>query len=87
MLAGATKDAMSVCLRQLNDWQLALLLARVTENGTDGPLYRWVLEDTVLPLAFGGGHRWLGSWTLWMLKRRDLAVRVLIVSCLYRVLS
>ncbi|MDA4765906.1 hypothetical protein, partial [Enterobacter hormaechei] len=35
---------------------------------------------TVLPIAYKGGHRWLASWALWMLNRRDLAVRVLIVS-------
>jgi hypothetical protein len=80
MLAGSPKDAINVCLRQLDDWQLAVALARVVEGGTDGPLMRWILGETVIPLAFSGGHRWLATWAFWMLGRRDLAVRVLIVS-------
>lgn len=76
MLGGRTKDAITVCLRQLGDWQLAVALARAVEG--DGPLLQWILSDTVLPIAFGGGHRWLASWTLWMLGRRDLSVRVLV---------
>ncbi|ORY25155.1 RAVE protein 1 C terminal-domain-containing protein [Naematelia encephala] len=78
MLAGNAKDAINVCLRQLEDWQLAIALARVVEGGTDGPLMRWILSDTVIPLAFAGGHRWLATWAFWMLGRRDLAVRVLL---------
>ncbi|KAL7418926.1 regulator of (H+)-ATPase in vacuolar membrane [Cryptotrichosporon argae] len=78
MLAGAHRDALTVCLRQLDDWQLAVALARAVEGRADGPLLHWVLEDAVLPRAFAGGHRWLASWAFWTLKRRDLAVRVLI---------
>ncbi|KAL1412038.1 regulator of (H+)-ATPase in vacuolar membrane [Vanrija albida] len=78
MLAGKPKDAITVCLRQLNDWQLAVALARCIEGAQGGELVRWVLLDTVLPIAYKGGHRWLASWALWMLNRRDLAVRVLI---------
>lgn len=35
-----------------------------------------------MPIAIAGGHRWLATWAFWYLGRRDLAVRVLIVSCL-----
>jgi hypothetical protein len=90
MLAGSPKDAITVILRQADDWQLAFALARVVENGTEGPLVKWILTDTVVPLAFAGGHRWLGSWAFWTLGRRDLAVRILIVSpaiCLTGVLG
>lgn len=80
MLAGCYKDAINVCLRQLDDWQLAFALARVVEGGTEGPLHRSILSETVVPLAFEGGHRWLATWAFWLLGRRDLAVRVLIVS-------
>ncbi|KAK8845415.1 hypothetical protein IAR55_006128 [Kwoniella newhampshirensis] len=78
MLAGRPKDAITVCLRQLDDWQLGLALARVVEGGTEGPIVKWILNDTVLPMAFKGGHRWLATWAFWTLGRRDLAVRVLI---------
>ncbi len=80
MLAGSPKDAINVVLRQLDDWQLAFALARAVEGGVDGPLVTWILKDTVLPLSFTGGHRWLATWAFWTLGRRDLAVRVLIVS-------
>ena len=82
MLAGSPKDAITIILRQVDDWQLAFALARVVENGTDGPLVKWILTDTVIPLAFAGGHRWLASWAFWTLGKRDYAVRVLIVSLL-----
>ncbi|EIW73255.1 hypothetical protein TREMEDRAFT_24795 [Tremella mesenterica DSM 1558] len=78
MLAGKPQDAINICLRQLADWQLAFALARVVEGSTDGPLVRSVLSDTVVPLAFAGGHRWLATWAFWLLGRRDLAVRVLL---------
>jgi hypothetical protein len=35
---------------------------------------------TVLPTAFQEGNRWLASWAFWRLDRRDLSVRVLLVS-------
>ncbi|KAK4688553.1 rabconnectin-3a, partial [Tremellales sp. Uapishka_1] len=80
MLAGSPKDALNVCLRQLGDFQLGIALARAIEGYSDvpGPLVRWILTDTVIPMAFQGGHRWLASWGLWELGRRDLAVRVLV---------
>jgi len=79
MLAGSPKDALNVCLRQMDDWQMAVALARAVEGGTEGPLLKWVVGDFVLPIAFAGGHRWLASWCFWILGRRDLAVRVSIV--------
>ncbi|WVR03440.1 hypothetical protein IAU60_000431 [Kwoniella sp. DSM 27419] len=81
MLAGQPKDAITVCLRQLKDWQLGVALARAiepAESNVAGPLLKWVLEDTVLPIAFQGGHRWLATWAFWTLGWRDLAVRILI---------
>ena len=85
MLAGTPRDAINIVLRQMGDWQLAYALARAVEGSTEstsvGPLVRFILEDTVVPKAFEGGHRWLATWAFWTLGRRDLAVRVLIVSC------
>lgn len=79
LLGGSLKDAVNVCVRQLDDFQLAIALARIVE-GDDGPVLKSVLQSTVLPRVFEGGHRWLGTWAFWMLKRRDLAVRILIVG-------
>ncbi|GAA5986299.1 hypothetical protein JCM10908_003694 [Rhodotorula pacifica] len=77
LLGESLKDAVNVCVRQLDDLQLAIALAR-TYEGDSGPVLRTLLEETVLPLAFRDGQRWLATWALWMLGRRDLAVQAVI---------
>lgn len=67
-------------MRNLSDFQLAVAIARVVEGGDDGPVFRDVLDNHVVPKAFKEGNRWLASWAFWLLRRRDLAVRVLVVS-------
>ena len=71
---------MNVCIRQLKDFQLAVALARVVEKSDDGPVLSEILWNTVVPVAFKEGNRWLGSWAFWSLHKRDLALRILIVS-------
>ncbi|KAJ7071176.1 RAVE protein 1 C terminal-domain-containing protein [Mycena amicta] len=78
LLGGALQDAVNVCLKQLNDFQLAAALARVVEQSNDGPVLLRILNNTVLPTAFREGNRWLASWAFWLLHRRDLAVRILV---------
>lgn len=80
LLGRSLKDAVNVCLKQLKDIQLAIALARIMENGDDGPVLKEILTGTVLPTAFQDGNRWLASWGFWMLHRRDLSVRILVVS-------
>jgi RAVE protein 1 C terminal len=79
ILGGSLKDAVAVCLRHLDDFQLAVALTRVVEGRDDGPILRDILNETIIPLAFKKGNRWLGSWAFWLLHRRDLAVRILVV--------
>lgn len=62
----------------MQDLQLAIAVARAYE-GDDGLIFRELLEDRVLPQAALEGNRWLATWAFWMLGRRDMAVRVLIV--------
>ncbi|KAK7064348.1 WD repeat protein [Favolaschia claudopus] len=78
LLGGALQDAVNVCLKQLNDFQLAIALARVVEQSDDGPVLLGILNNTVIPTAFREGNRWLASWAFWILHRRDLAVRILV---------
>ncbi|KAL1738753.1 RAVE protein 1 C terminal-domain-containing protein, partial [Schizophyllum fasciatum] len=73
LLGGALKDAVAVCVKQLDDFQLAVALARVVENGSEGPVLRDVLTTAVIPRAFREGNRWLAGWAFWLLHRRDLA--------------
>ncbi|KAF8140396.1 RAVE protein 1 C terminal-domain-containing protein [Boletus edulis] len=77
LLGGSLKDAVNVCLKQLSDFQLAVALARVIE-GNDGEVLRDILKNSVLPTAFREGNRWLGSWAFWLLRRRDMSVRILL---------
>lgn len=69
---------MNVCLNQLKDLQLAIAISRIYE-GDKGPILKEILQEKVLPLAAQEGNRWLASWAFWMLHRRDMAVRALIV--------
>ncbi|KAI0068306.1 WD repeat-containing protein [Artomyces pyxidatus] len=78
LLGGSLKDAVNVCIRQLDDFQLAVALARLVEGTDDGPILQEILNNTVIPLSFRKGNRWLGSWAFWLLHRRDLAVRILV---------
>ncbi|KAA1467902.1 hypothetical protein DENSPDRAFT_906985 [Dentipellis sp. KUC8613] len=78
ILGGSLKDAVHVCIKQLDDFQLAVALCRVVEQRDDGPILRDILTNTVIPIAFQNGNRWLGSWAFWLLRRRDLAVRILV---------
>lgn len=80
LLGGSLKDAVNVCVKNLADIQLAIALARVVEQGDNGPVFLGLLQTVVVPLAFKEGNRWLGSWAFWKLNRRDLAVRILLVS-------
>jgi len=74
------RDAVNVCTKQLGDFQLAVALARIVEQSNEGQVLLGILKDTVLPIAFKLGNRWLGSWAFWLLHRRDLAVRILLVQ-------
>lgn len=55
------------------------MIARVYD-GDEGSHLKSLLSDAIVPMAFAKGYRRLASWAFWMLKRRDLAVRVLVVS-------
>ncbi|KAK5997385.1 Regulator of V-ATPase in vacuolar membrane protein 1 [Cladobotryum mycophilum] len=77
LLADNLEAAVEVCLRQLQDLQLAIALTRVYE-GDNGPVLLKLLQDEVLPMAGQQGNRWLASWAFWMLGRKDMAVRALI---------
>ncbi|KID88761.1 WD repeat protein [Metarhizium guizhouense ARSEF 977] len=78
LLADRLEDAVEVCLRQIKDLQLAIAICRVYE-GDSGPVLRKLIQDEVLPLAAQEGNHWLASWGFWMLGRKDMAVRALIM--------
>ncbi|KAI4155167.1 MAG: hypothetical protein LQ340_001181 [Diploschistes diacapsis] len=77
LLAGDVRDAVNICVNQMQDIQLAIAIARVHAGDESGVLYE-LLEEKVLPLAAFEGNRWMASWAFWTLGRRDMAVRSLI---------
>ncbi len=79
LLADHLQDAVNVCLNQIKDLQLAIAIARIYEGDT-GIVLKRLLENEVLAVAAQEGNRWLASWAFWMLRRRDMAVRALIVN-------
>lgn len=81
LLGGNLEGAVEVCLHQIKDLQLAIAIARVYE-GDGGPVLRKILQEEVLTLAAQEGNRWLASWAFWMLGRKDMGVRALVVSLL-----
>lgn len=78
LLGDSLEDAVNVCVDRLKDLQLAIAIVRVYE-GDEGPVLRRLLEEEILPYAAQEGNRWLASWAFWMLNRKDMAVRALIV--------
>jgi hypothetical protein len=66
-------------MSQIGDVQLAIAITRAYE-GDDGPVLKEILEEKVLVEAATEGNRWMASWAFWMLNRRGMAVRSLIVS-------
>ena len=78
LLGDSLDDAVNICIDRLKDLQLAVAIARVYE-GDGGPVLRRILEEVILPYAAEEGNRWLASWAFWMLNRKDMAVRALIV--------
>ncbi|CAH7688722.1 RAVE protein 1 C terminal-domain-containing protein [Phakopsora pachyrhizi] len=78
LLADRLQDAVNVCVRQLNDWQLGVAIARAYE-GDRGPVLEKVLNDFIIPKGFAEGNRWLLSWGFKMLGQFDLSRRSLVV--------
>jgi hypothetical protein len=79
LLGGSLKDAVNVCLKQMGDFQLAIALVRVME-GDQSPMLLDLLKSSVIPMSFKEANRWLASWAFWKINRRDLSVRILVVS-------
>ena len=79
LLADEGRSAVGVLAgEEVNDLELALSVARVYD-GDDGEVLKGLIEDRVLPKAVTEGNRWMAIWACLMLKREDLALRVMLV--------
>lgn len=77
LLGDSPKDAITVCIKNLKDIDLAIAIARVY-CGDGSPIARDLLYNDILPLALQHTDRWLASWAFWHLGERDKAVRAII---------
>jgi hypothetical protein len=72
LLAGKLKDAANVCIKQLNDPQLAVSLCRIYE-GDCGPILDEIVKTQLLPQACQDGDRWLTCILYSLINEREKA--------------
>ena len=80
LLGDSLSDCTSVILRHLGDPLLAIAIARTYENGDEGPVLKELIEKTMLKESLGKGDRFLSCWSFEMLGKREIAMRVMVVS-------
>src|SRR5687768_14034485 len=84
VLAGRVRDAITLCYRQMNDFQLALVVCRLLEGNNEGQqgnksdLYRVIIEDNLINNARLVGDRWLLHIGYWLLDKQRQSVDVMI---------
>ncbi|KAL7747460.1 regulator of (H+)-ATPase in vacuolar membrane [Sorochytrium milnesiophthora] len=74
LLGDSLKDAVSVCLKQLNDPQLAIVLCRLYQ-GDSSDVLKQILSTQVLPDMVERGDRFLTVMVLWLMREKDQALR------------
>ncbi|XP_052140399.1 uncharacterized protein LOC127760221 isoform X2 [Oryza glaberrima] len=77
LLGGDTSSAISVCAKNLQDEQLAIVICRLLE-GSGGPLERNLIANVLLPEAVDKGDHWLSSLLEWMLGNYSQSVNQLL---------
>jgi hypothetical protein len=73
LLGDSLWDAVTVLVRKVKDIPLAIAVARVYE-GDDGPAFKRLIEEIILPYADENSDPWLTSWALWMKRDRQNAL-------------
>jgi hypothetical protein len=77
LLADQLRDAVSICVQKLNDYHLALFIARLFE-GDLGEISRDVLVSHVLPIARNNADLGLASLSHWLLRDYEAALLSLV---------
>ncbi|KAJ8529305.1 hypothetical protein K7X08_036140 [Anisodus acutangulus] len=72
LLGGDTTSAVTVCVKNLGDEQLALVICRLVE-GYGGTLEHYLISKFLLPSALAKGDYWLASVLEWMLGKYSQA--------------
>ena len=69
LLAGRLRHACNTCFIQMQDFQLALFVARVSKLRTDGRVERELWRERIFRIAQLGKDHWLASAAFWRMKR------------------
>lgn len=83
LLSGKLKDCCEVIARNLNDYQLALTVAKIYSEHQDQQSRMAtveIIENHVLPKAIHQGDKWMTSWIFWELELYELSVQALVKS-------
>ncbi|CAH9071342.1 unnamed protein product [Cuscuta epithymum] len=87
LLGGDMTSAVTVCVKNLRDEQLGLLICHLVE-GYGGPLEHYIVMKLLLPSAVAKGDYWLASFLEWILGNYSRSYqRMLAVppeSCLHK---
>ncbi|KAJ3225333.1 regulator of (H+)-ATPase in vacuolar membrane [Clydaea vesicula] len=73
ILGEAIQDAINVCLKQLNDYQLAIIVCRIYE-GDESPILIDIIKEYIIPQSIKSGDRWILSMAFSLLKDKSKAV-------------
>ncbi|KAJ9125509.1 hypothetical protein QFC22_000470 [Naganishia vaughanmartiniae] len=77
LLGECPKDAIHVCIKQLQDYDLAIFIARTRHDRAI--LMPWLIATYLQPKAEATGDKWLVHWCHWIQGQREKAIRVLYV--------
>ncbi|CAO1633642.1 unnamed protein product [Sympodiomycopsis kandeliae] len=78
LLGDSLSDAINVCIKNLDDVQLAIAITRISEGTDDGPVLQNLITEKVIPLAIQNDDRYLLHWSHWMLNDKDSACQALL---------
>jgi hypothetical protein len=79
ILANDLKGAVSVCLKNLNDINLPLIICMMIE-GENSPTFKWVIEELIIPKAQLKNDVYLLSICYHLLRKYDKALLALLPS-------
>ncbi|KAJ9109163.1 hypothetical protein QFC21_000491 [Naganishia friedmannii] len=75
LLGDRPKDAIHVCIKQLQDYDLAIFIARTRHDRAT--LLPWLIETYLRPKGEATCDKWLLHWCHWVQGQKENAIRVL----------
>ncbi|XXQ33316.1 RAVE complex protein Rav1 C-terminal domain-containing protein [Plasmodiophora brassicae] len=78
ILAESLQDAVAVCLRNMHDPQLALVICRLV-GGADSPLIAQILKEDILPESVASHNQWMQHIVHWLCGQWEESIQCLTV--------